>query len=142
MAAMQAAAEAEASASSFLPGGPGSYHRDRNLKLIGFDKGLAGEGTSSAELERLNWELDRERYFIILNAFDYQLMMKEQEVKQLWSCRISTRNRGTNFMDALEFMNKAAAPAFGKDLDKLLTPRVDPNGSVEMGELEVLGTEE
>ena len=142
MQALQAATDAEASAASFLPGGPGSYHRDRNLKLIGFDKGIYGEGTTSTELERLNWELDRERYFIILNAFDYQLLTNEQTVKQLWSCRISARNLGTNFTDALEFMNKAAAPAFGKDIDQLLTPRVDPKGNVQIGEIEVLGTED
>jgi len=142
MQALQAAAEAEASAGSFIGGGPGTYQRDRNLRLLGFDKGLYGEKTSRTERERLNWELDRERYFIILNAFDYQLLMKEQKVKQLWSCRISTRNLGTNFTDALQFMNKAAAPAFGKNIDQLLTPRMDPSGNVEFGELEVLGTED
>ena len=142
MQALQAAADAEASSSSFLPGEAGSYHRSRNLKLLGFEKGLFGEGYTPAERERLNFELDRERYFIVLNAFDYQLLMKKQKVKQLWSCRISTRNLGTNFTDALDFMNRAAAPAFGKNIDKLLTPRVDPEGNVEFGEIEVLGTED
>ena len=51
--------------------------------MLGFDKGLFSDETSSVEVERLNWELDRERYFIILNAFDYQLLIKEQKVKQL-----------------------------------------------------------
>ena len=142
MQALQAAAEAEASASSFLPGGPGSYHRDCNLKLMGFDKGLYGDGSTPAQRDRLNHDLDRERYFIVLNAFDYQLMMKKQEVKQLWSCRISTRNLGTNFTQAMHFMNKAAAPTFGKNLDQLVTPRVDPDGNVEFGEIEVISTEE
>jgi len=39
-------------------------------------------------------------------------------------------------------MNKAAAPTFGKNIDKLLTPIVDPDGDVEIGELQILGSQQ
>ena len=139
---MKAGADDESSELLDMPEAPGSYHRNRNLKLIGFDKGLHGEGYTQLERERLVHELGEERYFIVLNAIDYHLLKNKREVKQLWSSRISTRNLGTNFVNALSTMNKAAAPTFGKNIDKLLTPKVDPDGEVEIGDLQILGSEE
>lgn len=131
----------DASAYTAGPQSLGAYHMSINKTMLGFNKGLYGDGLSKIEREKLNHELFEERYFIVLNAFDLPHLREHKELKEVWSTRYSTRNIGTNFTKALDFMNLAAAPTFGKNLDTLQIPRVDPDSNVIIGEIEVLGTE-
>lgn len=123
------------------PQSMGAYHMDMNKALLGFDKGLYGKRHSWRERDRLRYELSEERYFIILNAFDLKYFQEHKELKEVWSTRYSTRNMGTNFTKALDVMNIAAAPTFGRNLETLQVPRVDPDANVIIGEIEVLGIE-
>lgn len=131
----------DAAAFNAGPQSIGAYHMGINKAMLGFDKGLYGEGLSRIEREKLRHELSEERYFIVLNAFDLPHLKEHKELKEVWSCRYSTRNIGTNFTKALDFMNLAAAPVFGKNLEVLQVPRVEPDANVIIGDIEVLGTE-
>ncbi len=131
----------DASAYTAGPQSIGAYHMGINQAMLGFEKGLYGKGHSRTERERLRHELSEERYFIVLNAFDLKYLREHKELKEVWSTRYSTFNRGTNFTEALDFMNLAASTSFGKNLDTLQVPRVDPDANVIIGEIEVLGTE-
>lgn len=144
---MQSQAQSVASASqatgvdAYVAGGRESFHFQNNIDLLGFDKGLYADNTHPTDLERFERELRQVRYFIVLVAFDYDLFRATKELKVQWTCRMSTRSLGTNFANAVHLMNKAAAPTFGKDMQSLQTPRVDLESDVEIGDLEVLGTE-
>lgn len=126
---------------AFLGGGGGGFHANRNVRMLGYQKGLSSDKLSHVKKERLQQELEDERYFIVLNAFDLPHLRETGQYKELWSSRVSTRNRGTNFVAALDFMNAAAAPTFGKNMDQLQMDRVDTEADVEIGDIEVLGTE-
>lgn len=126
---------------AFLSGSGGGFHANRNVKMLGYEKGLSSKKLSQVKKERLQQELEEERYFIVLNAFDLPYLRETGQYKQLWSSRVSTRNLGTNFIAALDFMNASAAPTFGRNLDQLQMNRVDTQADVEIGNIEVLGTE-
>lgn len=121
--------------------GQSGYRGKLNERLLGYAKGVQGK-TSKAELEARREDLSEERYFIVLNAFDLAHLRKTSELKQVWSSRYSVRNRGTNLIFALDRLNQAAAPSFGKNLDDLHRETIDVKATVKLGEAEVLGYEE
>jgi len=112
----------------------------RNASLTGFDKVLYDNPAPWEEYE-LKTALQDARYFITVNAFDYQLFLHTGEVKLLWTTRISTRSPGTNFKIAHVDLTKAAAGYFGKNLDGLAKERAGADTSeVIIGDIEVIDT--
>ena len=82
-------------------------------------------------------EIEHPRYFVILQAYDFQKMWKEKKKILLWTTRFSIRAKGRRFDEELRNMALAASRTFGTDSDKLkrgLTP-----ARVEYGEIEYLG---
>lgn len=122
--------------------GQGAFFRSRNIRLLGYDKGLYGKGLKDAQRQGLEEDLEEERYFIVLNAFDYKVLRETGELKHVWSSRYSMRNIGTNFIEAMDILNMAAATTFGQNNDSLMSARIDPETEVVIGELEVIGTVE
>ncbi len=108
-------------------------------QLLGMEEAYSNRISPNDEYE-LKTMLNEVRYFIILMAYDYQLL-KEGEVKLLWSTRYSVRAIGQSFEQAIKDMNYVAADFFGKNLKGLNSKRVTDKSHVEMGEIEVLGTE-
>jgi hypothetical protein len=84
-------------------------------------------------------ELEHDRYFVIIMAYDFQKMWKQKQHKLLWEPRFSVRQRGVDFEKALPLMAKNAAKYFGKDSHGLLHEDL-PDGHVEVGPLKILGT--
>lgn len=119
-----------------------SSYKNRNMKMLGYNKGLYHKTTSPIEREKLENDLDKDRYFFVLNAFDLPHLRKNKELKQLWSCRVSVQNLGTNFKDALAVMNKVAAPTFGTNMENLMTAKVDPKSNIVIGDIKVIGIDE
>ena len=112
-----------------------------NASLTGFDKALNNKSTPWEEQE-LRMQLKDERYFIVVNAFDYQLMLETGEIKLLWSTKMSTRSPGTNFRYASADMAKAATGYFGKNMEDLVKERAGADTSeVIIGDIEVIETE-
>jgi hypothetical protein len=84
-------------------------------------------------------ELEANRYFVVLMAYDFQLMWKEKKHKLLWETRFSVRQRGHNFDEDLAAMADAASKYFGQDSQGLVRTSV-PFAHVEIGEVKSLGT--
>lgn len=106
--------------------------------LLGLERGIEDVyGKDLAEEA-----LDTERYFVVVNAFDYQHLLKEKELKQVWFVKYNCRAIGVGFENAINTMNRAVSGTFGVKLDKLVKFRGDTEGSAELGEVEVVGTEE
>ena len=85
--------------------------------------------------------LREERYFLVLMAFDWQLLRKTGEKKLLWSTRFSLDAVKTNFKDAHFALSRGAANYFGTNLDRMAKATTDLGpGEVKTGELKVVET--
>ena len=107
--------------------------------LIGMEEAFVGEIGPSEERYLMNL-LNEERYFIVLMAYDIP-KLREGEIHLYWTTRYSIRATGQAFGDALKDMNLVAGNYFGKNMGELVKKRVTDKSRVELGELEVVGTE-
>ena len=111
-----------------------------NAKLLGYDRQLNKRDLNHNDEFDLRTDLEEDRYFIIVMAYDCQKLLKEKELALQWTTRFSVRSPGTNFEEAHFALGRAAAPFFGKNLDGLERAKV-PFGKdvdVSIGELEIL----
>jgi hypothetical protein len=90
-----------------------AYVRAREMRDIGF-----GTGDSTF------WELEANRYFVVLKAYDFPHLRKEKKLKLLWEARFSIYEHRNNFDQQLLGMTQAASRYFGQDTDGLVH-RVD-----------------
>lgn len=116
----------------------------RNARLLGYDEALSetgGEGPTPLNLRRedLISEIEDNRYFIVLMAYDFQALWKHKKHKLLWVTRFSIRERGADFAKIFPSMAAYASQYFGQDSHGLLR-RPLPEGHVEIGATKSLGT--
>lgn len=111
-----------------------------NAQLLGYDRQFQKRDLSYNEEFELRTDLEDDRYFIIVMAYDCQKLINEGEYKLEWSTRFSVRSPGTNFEEAHFALGRAAASFFGKQLDTLERASVPFGRDVEVGigELEVV----
>lgn len=108
-------------------------------ELLGYDSWWestmgAREGTSLASRRKdMLDELEHYRYFVVLMAYDFQLMAKEKKHKLLWETRFSIRQQNNQFDKQLASMVLEASQYFGRD-SKGLTHKALPQGHVEIKE--------
>lgn len=81
-------------------------------------------------------DLEEERYFAVLIAYDFQPYVKQRRFRELWVTRISVSNHDIDFTKALPAMAKAASYYFGEDSHGL---QHIPEWKVIVGEPESLG---
>ena len=107
--------------------------------MIGTDYGNNIRGTAfGAKREELIEEIEQNRYFVVLMAYDFQLMWKQKKHKLLWETRFSISERRNQFDKALPVMGQYASRYFGQDSNGLSRTRV-PEGQVKVGEPKSLG---
>lgn len=110
--------------------------------VIGTEYGLYVRGTPLAvRRDDLVAEIEDNRYFVVLMAYDFQLLWKQKQHKLLWETRFSIRQRHNNFDKDLAGMAKAASQYFGQNTHGLVRREV-PMGRVDVGPVESLGTVE
>ena len=115
-----------------------------NVKMLGYDswwESTRGDvrGTPfEMQKQDLFNEIEEDRYFVVLMAYDFQLMWKEKKHKLLWETRFSVRQRHHDFDKDLPTMAQYAAQYFGQDTNGLVHKAV-PFGRVEIGEVKSLG---
>jgi hypothetical protein len=119
----------------------------RNAAMLGYDSsGLIGteygryiEHTALGREQRDQVaEIEENRYFVVLMAYDFQLLWKQKKHKLLWETRFSINERHNQFDKALPVMAQYASRYFGQGCNGLLRTRV-PEGRVEVGEPRSLG---
>jgi hypothetical protein len=84
-------------------------------------------------------EIEENRYFVVLMAYDFQLLRKQKKHKLLWETRFSIRERNHQFDRDLSSMARYASQYFGQDSHGLIRMEV-PLGHVNIGEVKSLGT--
>ena len=114
----------------------GAYFK---AQLLGMEEAFSRSGSRQDEYE-IKSLLQEGRYFVILNAFDYESVRNGKPFVQ-WSTRYSIRAAGQNFENAIKDMNLVAADFYGKHLPKLTKKRVDDDSRVEIGDIEVIENE-
>lgn len=109
-------------------------------RLLGMGKAYVSPISPREELELKNLLSDR-RYFMVLMAYDLPLM-RQGELVLHWTTRYSVRAIGQSFDQAIKDMNLVAGNYFGKNMGDLVKKRVTDKSRVELGKIEVIGTEE
>jgi len=111
-----------------------------NARLLGYWEDFI-DSQSIAQVNSRHHDLLRElednRYFVILEAYDFQEILKRDTMKRLWTTRFSIRQQGNSFHDRLAAMAKAASGFFGRESKGLVRDRTT-EVKVEYGELKTL----
>jgi hypothetical protein len=120
---------------------------DQDMKtatLLGYDSwwvsaNAAMDGTAMGLRKAdMRAELEEDRYFVVLSAFDYQKLVKNKKSKFLWEVRFSIREHRNQFDKRLPAMIALASDYFGKNSNGLQHVEV-PEGRVEIGPVRSLG---
>ncbi len=114
----------------------------QNASMLGYDSLLdTSEQARGTALEYrrqdLINELEEHRYFVVLMAYDFQLMWKEKKPKLLWETRFSVREKGNDFSKQLAAMTESASKFFGQNSGKLVRATL-PEGHVKVGPIRTL----
>ncbi len=121
----------------------------KNASMLGYDsEGVIGTDYGRGlrltalhvKVDDLVEEIEDNRYFVVLMAYDFQLMWKEKKHKLLWETRYSLRQRGNNFDEQLAAMSQYASRYFGQSSNGLVRKPL-PKESVRLDELKILGVE-
>ena len=85
-------------------------------------------------------DVEENRYFVVLLAYDFQNLWKNKQRKMLWETRFSIRERGNDFGKELGTMAQYASRFFGKDSDGLIRKPL-PEVRIIIGEPKFIGYE-
>ena len=117
---------------------------ERNAKVLGYMDELA----DSSDIRRYAGGGDRysdaitdveeSRYYIVISAYDFTELTKNNTKKLLWQIRVSVPSPGNTFDDSVVAMMKSAAKYFGQDSGRLKR-LTETKGTVEMGDTKYLG---
>jgi len=117
----------------------------RTACVLGYDEALAEardfEFTAlrSRKYDLID-EIEDGRYFVVLMAYDFQLLWKEKKHKLLWETRFSIREHRNDFGKQLAAMAQTASRYFGQDSHGLIRKQ-EREGHVEIGETKFLDFE-
>jgi hypothetical protein len=114
-----------------------------NASILGYDRELNRSvgleiGPMHTYQQELLEEIEENRYFVVLMAYDFQLLWKEKKPKVLWITRFSIREAGNYFDQQLEAMVQSASRYFGRECGGLIRRPIF-EGHVDFGELKILG---
>jgi hypothetical protein len=102
--------------------------------LVSTDRGKSlGRTALSATYSQEVAEIESPRYFVVLMAYDFQLMWKEKKHKLLWETRFSISQPHNDFTKALPAMANYASRFFGQNSHGLVRD-VIREGNVTVGE--------
>ncbi len=96
---------------------------------------FAGAGTAFDDLID---DIENERYFFVISAYDFPTAVKTGQRKLLWATRVSVQAQGNKFNEAAALMLAKASKYFGQDSGRLVR-QYDREGKVTLGELQVVG---
>jgi len=109
---------------------------EKNARLLGYMKEInsrnnmsrfAGAGTYFDDLIS---DIENDRYYVIVTAYDFRSAAQEKKQKVLWATRVSIQAQGNQFNERLMAMMDNASRLFGQESGQLIrqyqrVPRVD-----------------
>ena len=122
--------------------------RDRinlpNARLLGYldeindADGIQRYAGGGSRFDDLIADIEEQRYYIIISAYDFPDLVKRDKRKLMWTTRVSVRSPGNRFDDSAAAMLKSAAKYFGQDSGRLIRGE-EIKGTVELGDVKFLG---
>jgi hypothetical protein len=118
---------------------------ERNARLLGYADEInyrdnpsrfTGDGNLYDDLIS---DLEEERYYVIVSAYDFRSAVHDGKRKLLWATRISIRAQGNRFDEQLTTMLANASKHFGQNTNHLL--RQYQEGRVDIGEMKIVGVD-
>ncbi|HWA29382.1 MAG TPA: hypothetical protein VG734_27275 [Lacunisphaera sp.] len=110
----------------------------KNARILGYSDAL--ERAQFAQHMSFNQdvlqELGDNRYFVVLQAYDFPTAVKARRLKPMWTVRLSVSEQGS-FAEALDRMVWSATRYFGKDSGGLIRQQTK-EGTVDLAPLKVL----
>ncbi len=108
-----------------------------NAQLLGYTGELRrykNQMMTSTEEEALRLDLRKERYFLILKAYDLHTPKTAAPRRAVWTLYMNMSSAGNNFTTALDRMSVAAAKFAGQPTDHVTTLKPAPReGRVDIG---------
>jgi hypothetical protein len=109
---------------------------ERNARLLGYMKEISSRNNMSrfagagSYYDDLISDIENDRYYVIIDAYDFRAATQEKQKKILWSTRVSIQAQGNQFNERLVAMLDNASRHFGQDSGQLIrqyqrAPRVD-----------------
>jgi hypothetical protein len=125
---------------TLMPAGSFFTNQGQMLGLVG------GRGFRSADVQfdgELTYQrAEYNRYFLVLDAYDFQAYRRSRELVPLWQAKMSCNSDGVGqFADVLDALVLAGGPHFGRETrgPRFVTFPVTPDGRVEIGEPREVG---
>lgn len=115
-----------------------------NARLLGYldeindADGIQRYAGAGNRYDDLMADIEESRYYIVITAYDFRELVKNNKKKLLWTTRVSVRTPGNRFDDSMVAMLKSASKYFGQDSGKLIRGE-ESKGRVEMGDMNFLG---
>ncbi|HEY5552277.1 MAG TPA: hypothetical protein VIK52_10325 [Opitutaceae bacterium] len=116
---------------------------EHNAKLLGYIREInyrnnpSRFGGAGSAFDDLIADIESERYFVVVEAYDFRSAVKEQKPRLLWVTRVSIARQGNKFDRDMNAMLALASRYFGRESGRLV--RQYHEGTVTFGELRVIG---
>jgi hypothetical protein len=117
---------------------------ERNARLLGYATEINARNDNSrfagggSYFDDLIADIQAERYYLIVSAYDFRAATQEKKRKLLWATRVSIQTRGNRFDEGLVAMIENASKVFGQDSGRLIR-QYQRGTRVDLGDLKVLG---
>ena len=116
---------------------------ERNARLLGYINEINQKdnpsrfGGAGSVFDDLISDIEHERYYVIVAAYDFRALTKNPKPKLLWITRVSIQRAGNRFDDDLATMVSQASRFFGENSDRLI--REYHEGRVTLGNVQFVG---
>lgn len=107
--------------------------------VLGYTDEILRTSPRGPNMSTLQSEIEHDRYYVVLLAYDYVAARKFGQHILLWQTRFSIPEAGNDFQKAFPLMTSIAAKYFGQDSNGLIHHNLG-EGHVEVGEPKNLGT--
>jgi hypothetical protein len=107
--------------------------------ILGYTDEVLRTPLGSKKIFSLRDEIEQDRYYVVLLAYDYPLGRKTGLQRLLWETRFSIPEPGNDFEKAFPMMASLSGKYFGQNTHGLIHHNLD-EPRVEMGEPKSLGT--
>ena len=117
---------------------------EHNAQLLGYVDEINERDTparfagAGSLFDDLNEDIENERYFFVISAYDFPTAVKTGKRKLLWATRVSVQAQGNKFNETAAYMLAKASKYFGENSGRLIR-QYDPEGKVTLGDLKFVG---
>ena len=129
----------QSSAFSYMEASQDSQTDAASANILGYTDEIFRTSPRDPKMATLKQEIERDRYYVVLLAYDYMAARRFGQHDLLWETRFSIQEQGNDFEQAFPLMASIAGKYFGQESHGLIHTNLG-EGHVEVGEPKSLGT--